>query len=397
MSPIENLTLTCDREGAFSEGDIIAGMVSFNLKKDTKVKRVFVKAKGDAHVHWTEGSGDDEKSYSAHRRYFKEKVFLVAESENGNVLPKGINQFKFSLTIPQGSMPSSFKGVHGRIVYMLQAKISRKWRWTSTVTKEIDFFSKSIRNINRTVTPQSGLVNKKVGVFSKGDVHLSASVNRDVCSPGGTISAFAKICNSSSKSMKPKFSVVQRTVYRAEGSTNTSSNVLFKSVGDTIGPNSEATATCNIEIPTSVIYSIDNCDIISVDHLVKVYLDISFRFDPEVVFPLLMVPPNWTFPCEEAGPYPAGAFGGQSYSDFPAPLYPNPFPTGSDAYQYSTPEKTHQTNLASGSEWPQDAPPYGFSATGYTPSSIQHPAVPNNQQPEEQPPSYVSLFPPPGQ
>ncbi|XP_013867966.1 arrestin domain-containing protein 2 [Austrofundulus limnaeus] len=354
---------------------------------------------GDGHqlpcdVHWTEGSGDDEKSYSAHRRYFKEKVFLVAESANGNVLPKGIHQFKFSLTIPSGSMPSSFKGFYGRIVYILVAKISRKWRWPSTVMKELNFLSKSIQN-SRAFSSQSGSVNKKVGVFSKGDVHLSASVNRDVCSPGGTISAFAKICNSSSKSMKPKFSVVQRTVYRAGVSTKTSSNVLFKSVGDTIGPNSEAITSCNIEIPTSAICSIDNCDIISVDHLLKVYLDISFRIDPEVVFPLLVVPFSLTFPCEEAGPYPPGAFGGQSYSDFPAPLYSNPVPAGSAVCEYPAPVPTQPVNLASGfNEWPQDAPPYGFSTAAYTP---QYPAVPNNQQPEEQPPSYVSLFSPPGQ
>lgn len=83
MSPIENLTLTCDKEDAFSEGDTITGVLSFNLKKDTKVKSVSVKAKGEAHCSWSERSGDDERSYSARRRYFKDKQLVVPENATG--------------------------------------------------------------------------------------------------------------------------------------------------------------------------------------------------------------------------------------------------------------------------------------------------------------------------
>ncbi|XP_037834774.1 arrestin domain-containing protein 3-like [Kryptolebias marmoratus] len=371
MSPIRNLTLTCDRDGPFSEGDAITGTVSFHLTKETKVKSASVKAKGDAHVHWTEGSGDDETSYTAHRRYFKDKQFFVAENANDRVLPKGSHHFKFSLKIPSESMPSSFKGAHGHIVYMLEAKISRKWRWSSTVKKELNFLSKSVHTISRRVCPQSGSVNKKLGVFSNKEVQMSASVNRDVCSPGDTLSAFAKVCNSSSKSMRFKFSVLQKTVFRASGSTNTSSNVLFKAVGNTVGPKSEATCSCNIKIPTSAIYNMDNCEIISVEHVLKVYLDISFRVDPEVVFPLVIAPSSSTSPDEEVEPSPFGAFGAPSYSDFPA---------GSGVSQYPAPVPTQPANPASGYEWPQNAPSYGFSAAALA------------YQPEVQPPSYTSLF-----
>lgn len=83
MSPIENLSITCDKEDAFSEGDAITGVLSFNLTKDTKVKSVSVKAKGEAYCSWTEGSGDDERSYSAHKTYFKDKQFVVPENATG--------------------------------------------------------------------------------------------------------------------------------------------------------------------------------------------------------------------------------------------------------------------------------------------------------------------------
>lgn len=86
MSPVKDFNLTYEtlnEEGTFSEGDTLAGTLSFTLTKDTKVKSIFVKAKGEAHVHWTEGSGDNETSYSAHRRYFKLKEVLVAENAKG--------------------------------------------------------------------------------------------------------------------------------------------------------------------------------------------------------------------------------------------------------------------------------------------------------------------------
>lgn len=86
MSPIKDFSLTYEalnEEDTFSDGDTVTGTVAFALTKETKVKSLFVKVKGDANVHWTEGSGDDERSYSAHRRYFKLKEYLVAEKDKG--------------------------------------------------------------------------------------------------------------------------------------------------------------------------------------------------------------------------------------------------------------------------------------------------------------------------
>lgn len=87
---------------------------------------------------------------------------------------------------------------------------------------------------------------------------------------GDTLSVVAKICNSSSKEMRPKFSLQQKTVYRASGSTNTSDKSLIKIVGDTIKLNSEETVSCQVKIPADVIYTLNNCEILSVDYYLKV-------------------------------------------------------------------------------------------------------------------------------
>lgn len=82
MSPIKDFKLSYEalnNEGIFSEGDTIAGTVTFTLTKETKMKSLVVKVKGEARVHWTEGTGDGENSRSDHRRYFKDKEYLVEE------------------------------------------------------------------------------------------------------------------------------------------------------------------------------------------------------------------------------------------------------------------------------------------------------------------------------
>ncbi|XP_023138109.1 arrestin domain-containing protein 3-like [Amphiprion ocellaris] len=413
MSPIKDLNLTyqaLNEQGTFSAGDTISGTVSFILTKDTKVKSVAVKAKGDAHVHWTEGTGDDKKTYTAHRRYFKEKEYCVAEKDSGTVLSKGPHQFKFNFRIPQEDMPSSFMGSSGRIVYLLEASISRSWRFPSSIQKELSFVSKSFPHIGQALCPQSGSVSKEVGTFSKGQVNLSATVNKKACYPGDTLSAFANISNNSTKDVTSKFNLVQKTVYRAGGNTNVVQKSLFKSVGDVIHPNTEATASCQVKIPDDAIYTVHNCEIISIEYYLKAYVDISFSFDPEVVFPLVLVPSSVLafYTAEPMGPYQPAAVGGQSYSDFPPPAFPmgpNPVPIGPGACQYP-PHPTQQVNMTSGynNQWPQQTTPYGFPPAAfppaaYPPSSVQ-PAAPTAptappQFPQgEDPPPYMALYPP---
>ncbi|XP_063344835.2 arrestin domain-containing protein 3-like [Pelmatolapia mariae] len=208
----------------------------------------------------------------------------------GTSLPKGVHTFKFRLKLPEGSMPSSFKGENGKIVYMFEAKISRILWWSSKVKREINFISKTFQQFWEGMHPQSGTVSKNIGGLSRGRVQMSATIERNVCTPGETLSIVAKICNSSSKNMRPKFKLEQNTVYRSKYHTKNSPIILFKEVGATIRQYSEQTVSCQLKIPDDAISTIHNCEIISVEYYVKVYLDISFAVDPEVVLSLVIVP-----------------------------------------------------------------------------------------------------------
>ncbi|KAM4745821.1 uncharacterized protein FYW61_015661 [Anableps anableps] len=124
-----------------------------------------------------------------------------------------------------------------------------------------------------------------------------------------------------------------------------------------------------LKIPADEMPSIENCDIILVTHQLKVYLDISFAFDPEIIFPVVISHPT-LMGSGPVGPYPAGAFGGPANSDFPPPAmavgpYPAPPPSG----------------------------PYGYP--GAQSPSAPPPAYPSNPQVYCGPPGAYPAQPPP--
>uniref|UniRef100_A0AAV2MRD4 Arrestin C-terminal-like domain-containing protein n=1 Tax=Knipowitschia caucasica TaxID=637954 RepID=A0AAV2MRD4_KNICA len=268
MPSVRNLVIAYDAlndNGTFSEGDTITGKVTLELEKETKIESLFVKAKGDVSVHWSERHGDKTRNYDAHRRLFKQKHFLISQEANDVRLPAGIHIFNFSLQIPLGNMPSSFRGNYGKAVYKLEVKLSRSWRMDSTDEKELCFVSKSFPGFNQMNFPQTGSTNKNVGVFSKGTVQMDVTVDKRGYVPGDTVFINAKINNSSSKDVIPKFSLIQDVVYRASGNTKFEKN-----------------------IPSNTPMSILDCDILSVEYRIKGYLDISFSSDPSVVFPVVI-------------------------------------------------------------------------------------------------------------
>ncbi|XP_041643929.1 arrestin domain-containing protein 3-like [Cheilinus undulatus] len=425
MSPIKDMKLAylaLNEMNVFTAGDTIAGTLTFTLTEDTKVKSLSVKAKGRAHVHWTDGTGDRRRSHTANRIYFKAKHTIVEKKSDDTVLSKGDYCHKFSLQIPQGDFPPSFKGFHGKVVYTLEAKLSRSLRIPSFVQEELRFIPKSFLNIGQ--CPVSGSV-------EKGKVKMFATVDKKVCCPGDTLSVVAKISNSSSKKMKPKFSVMQRITYRAHASTNHSYQTYSKWVGETIESKSEETVSCKLTVPADAIYTINNCDIIIVEYFVKAYLDISFAIDPEVLLPVIVYPPAYAshkydeamgphpagpagasysdFPPPafstgpypvpvgpgapfQPGPYPAGAVGAPGYSNFPPPG-PYPAPTAPVAYGYPAPIQPAPTTSGFSNQWPQQVPPYGYPPAAFQPQAPTAPPQPQLQE-GENPPNYASLFPP---
>ncbi|KAK1877230.1 Arrestin domain containing protein 3 [Dissostichus eleginoides] len=372
MPSIQSLTLIYDalnEQGTFSEGDTISGKVTLALLKQATVDSFFIKATGDANVHWTTKSGDKTHSHSAHKRYFKLKQFLFPEASKDTVLPQGIHVYKFSLNIPQGSMPSSFKGLHGKIVYKLEAKLSRSWRMDQTVEQKILFVSRCYPSLHSMMLPQIGATKKEMGLFSKGQADMEVTIDRMAYAPGETITVLAKINNSSSSEMTPKFRLNKKLIYRASGSTKREESTIIKVVENRIQAHTELEVRCRMKIPLDQTTTIQNCDILSVEYHLKAYLDISFAFDPEVLFPLVVVPLGFA-PVPQPGVAAgrSGNPGAPMYSAPPPPVYPgNPmvFPCPPSFY----PAQPAHVSGGYNNQVPEIPFPYGTPFS----SSVIHP------------------------
>ncbi|XP_054630830.1 arrestin domain-containing protein 3-like [Dunckerocampus dactyliophorus] len=397
MSPIKDLALIYEapnEAGIFSGGEIVIGSVSFTLTKDTKVKSFKVKVKGEARVHWTDNTGDQRRSHNAHRKYFKDKEYLIAENAKDTELSKGVHSYKFKLKIPEGDWPSAFSGFHGKIVYTLEAWIYRSWRMPAFVQKELRFVTKYFPLPDQTMCPQTGSVSKKM---SKGEVQMSATVDRRSCSPGETLSITAHISNMSSKNVAPKVSIQERIHYHTISSSEHSDLSVSKVVGNAIKPNSVESVSCQLKVPEKA-YTVHNCEIISVQYYVKVYLDISFTIDPAVIFPLVIVPARVT--GQTIAPHPAGAVGVPSNCDFPAPAFPftaPALPVVPGPYGYPTPDlMQHGPTSGYNNAYPQPVASYGFASAVFPPSVVQPqaPFAPPFIQHGEQPPSHMPIFQP---
>uniref|UniRef100_A0A3Q0RFE4 Arrestin C-terminal-like domain-containing protein n=1 Tax=Amphilophus citrinellus TaxID=61819 RepID=A0A3Q0RFE4_AMPCI len=392
MPSIQSFTIAYDalnEFGTFSEGDAITGTVTLALSKETSVQSLFVKAKGDADVHWSERSGDRSHTYSAHRRYFKLKEFLIPESANGTWYTSQSrcsveSRFPIRYCFPTvSSMPSSFRGTYGKIVYRLEAKLSRSWRMNRSAEREIKFVSKAVPNLHSLMSPQVGSTNKEMSFFSKGHVQMDVTVDRRAYAPGETMVIIANIDNSSSSDMTPKFSFIWDVVYRANGRTKHENTVCQKLAGNCIKSKTKKEIRCEMKIPVDHILTVQNCDILSVEHHLKVYLDISFAFDPEVLCPVVILPPGLAPGYQSnmnLGPYPTA----------PPPAYPNNPPVyGGPLGVYSS-QPTHMFG-GYNNPVPQVPSPYGTPFSSSSSSSVLHPPPPPPQfhpapsAPESQP------------
>uniref|UniRef100_A0A3B3BLJ4 Arrestin C-terminal-like domain-containing protein n=1 Tax=Oryzias melastigma TaxID=30732 RepID=A0A3B3BLJ4_ORYME len=243
-----------NEEGTFSEGDIMTGIVTLTLRKDTKVKSLFVKLKGDADVFWSETSEERNDEYSAHTRYFKLKQSVTPKDSDETALPQGIHVFKFRFQIPPGSMPSSFRELDGNIVYKIEAKLCRSWRMDVTASKELPFISKFLPNI------QSPMVFKTS--------HPASTMFS--CHSYIVMELVLSVKNSSSKKVTPKLSFKKTVTFYAKGTSKSSTEEISRMVFDSIEQNDEKELKCVMKIPANQAPSIQNCDIIKLEYTLKV-------------------------------------------------------------------------------------------------------------------------------
>ncbi|XP_018614408.1 arrestin domain-containing protein 3-like isoform X2 [Scleropages formosus] len=220
---------------------------------------------------------------------------LLSGDTFNNVMSPGTRVYPFSLQIPEGNFPSSFKGVHGYITYTLEAKLSRSMRIPSGAKAEFTIYSKPSMNTNQLMEPLFGAVQKKMKFFTSGTVSMNVTVDKAGYVQGEKLNISAEVENNSSRTLKPKFSLDQKQSFFAQRSSEIVRKSIFKEIGEPIPPSAQKIVQKELIIPPDLPASILNCSLLKVEYILKVYLDVPYARDPEVEFPLVILPNTYAF------------------------------------------------------------------------------------------------------
>ncbi|KAM8760486.1 arrestin domain-containing protein 3-like [Acanthopagrus schlegelii] len=245
---------------------------------------------GKAEVSWVELDGKKSKTYHAKEKYFSIKQVIIEESK-GSINSKGCHVYPFTFQIPAQDLPSSFQDTYGKIVYTLEANLSRSMRADSKAKAQFTLrHNERLYSDPSLMSRQQDITEKKLKLFSSGTVSMDANIERTGFHQGEGIKVVASINNKSSRDIKPKYLLYMKISYFAKGKRKLDRKKRLKEVGDPIPPSAEQTVTRVITIPPDMCVSILNCDILRVEYRLKVYLDVKYAVDPEIKFPVVILP-----------------------------------------------------------------------------------------------------------
>ncbi|XP_031426518.1 arrestin domain-containing protein 3-like [Clupea harengus] len=360
---IKNLSVTyyeINESNIFTNGDCISGHVTLEVMKETKINSFKIKATGKAHVSWSEHCGRLHRFYSDNEIYFKSAQYFIQDQKDeeqdgiplltdqdgqpySNTVAPGCHLFPFTFHLPQEEMPPSFKGVHGKIVYFLEAKLTRSMRIPSKARTEFTFVSKPDPSYEAEPFVQQDFTEKKLKFFNNGSVSMNISIDNMEYPVGDGITVTGLIENNSSRPIRPKYFLYQKQSCFADKERKVNTRDILREEGDIIEPSTSTNVTKVLNIPFSIPPSVLTSDILKVEYRLRVYLDVKFALDPEIKFEVELLPPRqvtgWK-PLSDSGSSSSEACRSNSqeeaytvsFSDPPPPYSEyDVYPTSSDA------------------------------------------------------------------
>ncbi|CAB1322088.1 unnamed protein product [Coregonus sp. 'balchen'] len=246
----------------FSSGDFMAGQISFDLSKETKLSSITLTLNGKAKVQWTtQGGGGGRRGrrrrqrrvHSARLEFFNFSQIVMQENNAvpNTTLQPGTHVYPFTCQIPQGNFPSSFHGVHGSIIYSMKVEIHRPWHLAKEYETEFNFASHIDAN-------QPHLLMVKI-----------------IC----------ELSNGSSRTVTPHATLIQKQMFYTHNKCNRRLQMknLASVDGQPVNPSSsEVYSDMMLPIPPNTALTITNCPILEVS------LHIRGSSDLKVLFPIVL-------------------------------------------------------------------------------------------------------------
>ncbi|NWQ83805.1 ARRD2 protein, partial [Columbina picui] len=263
-----------ERDGpvAFSPGQAVTGRVVLELAAPARLGALSLRAMGAACVHWTESRSAGSstaytQSYSDQVEFLNHRDTLLAPP--GMVPP--------SRGTPPGRAPTR-SGTHGvlGVRYWVKAKLRRPWATVKKVKKEFTVIEPIDINTPALLAPQAGAKEKLARAWycNRGQVSVTAKIDRKGYTPGEVIPIFAEIDNCTSRAVVPKAAIIQTQTFIARGTKKQKKSVVTSMVGDSIAAGKrEVWHGRALKIPP-VGPSILQCRVIQVEYSLKVCVDI---------------------------------------------------------------------------------------------------------------------------
>ncbi|XP_056231769.1 arrestin domain-containing protein 3-like [Seriola aureovittata] len=296
----------------FTNGDWVTGQVTLEVAKDCQINHLFIKFKGKAEMNWTERQGYGTVVYHSKQKYFSLKHYFIRDKTLTDIFPP-LSPW-VALFCPLASVdallcpccPSLFPGcfpscplapvllvaqfhscgfVPGRHVYPFKFQIPLQDVPCSFTGSNADHVS-----VPGIKTHQHKIMEKKFNLFTSGAVTMTADIEKTVFFQGEGLKVVVRIINKSSREIKPKYCVYRKHSFFANGERRLETKDILKEVGTAITPSASKKVTRVITIPHDMEPSILNCNIIKVEYRLRVYLDVKYALDPEIKFPIIIMP-----------------------------------------------------------------------------------------------------------
>ncbi|XP_053276016.1 arrestin domain-containing protein 3 [Pleuronectes platessa] len=324
------------KSDVFTSGDPLTGQINLEVAGDCKINSLDVKLKGKAEVKWTEHNGRTTVVYHNKMKYFSIKQSLFQEGRGATVGP-GCHVYPFIFQIPAQELPSSFKASHGKIVYTVEVVLSRPMKMDSKAKAQFSLMHKGNPHNEASLRiPQHSIIDKKMNLFTSGTVGMDVNIAQTSFRQGEGIKVVASIQNKSSREIRPKYCLYRKYSYFSTTKRRVETKDILKEVGEAIPPMAGQTVTRIITIPATTCASILNCSIIKAEYRLRVYLDVKYASDPEIKFPIVILPASQG-PDDERPP-PAYGFEGYANSSVGTDFLQNP-----TAFEPSAPPPSYGT------------------------------------------------------
>ncbi|KAM6395848.1 arrestin domain-containing protein 2 isoform 2-T2 [Rhynochetos jubatus] len=265
--------------GAYSSGELLHGRVQLELRGTLRLQALEVYACGRATVHWIEtlsvGLNIIYCDYTAYQTFLYRRCQLIPDNGEVTVLQAGRHEFPFTFQLPE-TLATSFEGKHGSVRYWVKAKLHRPWSTVKKVKKEFTVIEPIDINTPALLAPQAGAKEKLARAWycNRGQVSVTAKIDRKGYTPGEVIPIFAEIDNCTSRAVVPKAAIIQTQTFIARGTKKQKKSVVTSIVGDSIAAGKrEVWHGRALKIPP-VGPSILHCRIIQVEYSLKVCVDI---------------------------------------------------------------------------------------------------------------------------